>query len=113
AGKSAPTNPTPHAHANPVASVAGVIVSVVTSVPVPPPMLTASPEKISHEIALPAAAPRAARPSDSTTIERTMPVAPNPSARNVAISTVRLLTAAYIVFIAPTRAPAAMIEQTT
>ena len=42
-----------------------------------------------------------------------MPAEPKPSARSVAISTVRLLTAAYIVFRAPTSAPAAMIEQTT
>ena len=76
-------------------------------------MLIESPEKSSHAIALPATAPISASASASTTTEMTMPNEPKPSARSVAISTARLLTAAYIVFSAPTSAPAAMIEQTT
>src|SRR6185503_9689568 len=113
AGNTAPMTPTPHAHDKPVTSVDGVIASVVINVPFPPPRLTESPEKISQAITLPAVAPSTASVNDSTRIETTTPAAPNPSARNVAISTTRLLTAAYIVFNAPTSAPAAMIEQIT
>ncbi len=69
AGNSAPSRPTPPAHANPVSKVAGVIASVVINVLDPPPMLIESPENSSHAIALPAAAPIKASASASATTE--------------------------------------------
>ncbi len=49
----------------------------------------------------------------STNTEMTTGMAPKPSARNVAISRDRALTAEYIVLSAPNNAPTAMMPPTT
>jgi hypothetical protein len=78
-----------------------------------PPVLTVLPLKNSHAITEPITPPIPASNNDSASTDTTIAVAPNPSARKVAISRSRSLTAEYIVFSAPKTAPMAMMPPTT
>jgi hypothetical protein len=114
AGNSAPTSPIRNAQITPTAMSPGVSVSAKTICATPPPLvLTRCPSKNSHAASEPIAAPMSARATASTNTEITTGVAPKPSARNVAISFPRVLTAVYIVLSAPNSAPTAMMPPTT
>ena len=80
--------------------------------PSAPPVLNALPLNSTHAMAPPATAPMNASTCASTITDTTTGNAPKPIARSVAISTVRVLTAEYIVFSAPNSAPTAMMPPT-
>src|SRR5262249_22219438 len=113
AGREAPIRPIAHAQRIPSAmSLLLTRTGTASCVRPPASVLTTCPPKNNQARPLPITLPAIASNNASVSTAVTMGTGPKPRTRNVAISTVRALTAVYMVLSAPNTAPMAMIPLT-